>query len=184
MKDKSQLKQISLTTVQLVGLLGIFLLLGFLLPTYLAPYVADLFGITTPYEAARQTMSVQISNRNANNGEVVTIGVSDPAAAVRIDTLSYSCDYPEITLAYRSSGNAKRIPCDTELALPSATTHEIMVLTNKNTLTYLPVDLLLKTETQSGRLSVVIGAAVTGSDEKSQLFDTITTTLQSFPASQ
>jgi hypothetical protein len=33
-------------------------------------------------------------------------------------------------------------------------------------------------------LSVVIGAAVTGSDEKSQLFDTITTTLQSFPASQ
>lgn len=181
MKKTSRVKRVASTASELALLVAIFILGGLILPIYAAPYFADIFSITTPYEAARQTMSVQIQNRNVSHGETVTIGVSDPASTVRVKTFSYECDFPEITLAYVQAGDIKEIPCDTELSLPDSTQHRLMVLTTKQEITYMPISLTLENEDQSGGLSVIIATAAEAADEKSSLKDSSTATLQSFP---
>jgi len=179
---KSQIKRIFKTAGQLFLLVAFFVLVGFILPIRIAPSVADLFSITTPYDAAREVMSVRIENRNLTSGGTFTVGVSDPASSVRITSLSYSCDFSEITLAYSVGADMKRIPCDTALSLPQASRHRVMVLTEKATVTYLPVELALESEDRVGSISVVVAVAASKVDEQSRLPDSSTATLKSFPS--
>lgn len=181
MKKKSQIKRVLETASELSILLAIVIVGGFLLPIYLAPYAADALSITTPDEAARQAMSVLIDNRNVSHGESVTIGVSNPNSSVLIQSFSYSCDYPQITLAYRDGQTIKQIPCDTQLELPSATQHRIIALTAKREITYMPINLVLKNQGQRGDLSVVVAVAAQNADELSRLSDISTAQLQTFP---
>lgn len=182
MKDKSQIKRILKTAGQLGLLVAFFVLAGFVLPIYLAPHLSAVLPVTTPYEAARETMSVRIENRNVSHGDTFSVGVSDPASLVRISSLSYSCDFPDITLAYVDGESIKEIPCDTDLQLPNTTQHELMLITSKSEVTYVPVELVLRSENQVGRISVVIAAASSDTETKSRLSDESTATLQSFPA--
>ena len=181
MRDKSQAKRIVLTAGQLGLLLLLFVVLGFIMPIYIAPSVAKLFGVTTPYQSARQQMSVQLSHRNVNNGERFRVAVSNPAADITIKSLSYDCEYPEIRLAYAGGESQKEIPCGTELSLPERNQHEIMVLTRKPSVTYVPVNLRLTNGAQEGQLSVVVAAASSDVQEQSTLADMTTATLSSFP---
>ncbi|MEX2369350.1 MAG: hypothetical protein WD552_03095 [Candidatus Paceibacterota bacterium] len=179
---KSQVRRILKTAGQLLLLLVFFVLVGFILPIRIAPGVADFLSITTPYEAAREVMSVRIQNRNLTSGGTFTVGVSDPASSVRVTSLSYSCQFSEITLAYSVGADIKRIPCDTALTLPQASQHRVMVFTEKTTVTYLPVELVLESEDRVGSISIVVAVAAGNVDEQSRLLDSSTATLKSFPA--
>lgn len=181
---KSQISKILKTAGQLALLIMFFVLVGFVLPIRIAPAVADLFSITTPYEAAREVMSVRIDNRNVSSGEIFTVGVSDPASSVRVTSLSYSCDFTGITLAYVDAADVKLIPCDTALQLPQTSQHRIMMLTEKPTLTYLPVEFVLESNDRIGSISLVIAAAASHTGQQSNIPDVSTATLQSFPSRQ
>ncbi|MEX2515073.1 MAG: hypothetical protein WD335_03020 [Candidatus Paceibacterota bacterium] len=180
MKKEGKKRKVLSTAGELTLLVAIIAVGGLVLPIHIAPYMADLFSLTTPYEAQRQTMSVRIDNRNASHRETVTIGVSDPASSVRMKFLSYSCDYPEITLAYMQGDSLREIPCDTQLQLPRSTQHRIMPLTSKEEITYLPITITLEDDDVSGELSTIIAVAASGADEKSSLSDESTATLRSF----
>lgn len=181
MKNKSQLKRIWKTAGELALLLFIVSIGGFLLPIYAAPHIADLLSISTPSDAARQAMSVQVNNRNVSHGESVAIGVSNPNSSVRMRSLSYSCDYPQIRLAYMDGQAIKEIPCDTQLELPSASQHEFIALTAKREITYMPINLVLENQGEQGDLSVVIAVAARDADNLSRLDDSSTAQLQTFP---
>jgi|GEM_PF-1396453 hypothetical protein len=175
-----KLKGITGTAGELALLVGIIAIGGLVLPIHIAPYLADVFSVTTPYEAQRQTMSVQISNRNASHGETVSIGVSDPASSVRIQSLSYSCDTVDVRLAYVQDGGLREIPCGTDLVLPPSTQHNLAPLTSREEITFLPVSITLSDTDVTGTLSAVITTAASGADEKSPLSDESTATLRSF----
>jgi ammonia channel protein AmtB len=181
-KHKSQIKRIFQIAGQLLLLAVLFMAVGFLLPIRIAPGLADVLSITTPYEAARETMSVRLENRNVTSGDTFQVGVSDPASAVRITSLSYSCDFSKITLAYVQGSDARRIPCDTALTLPAASMHTVMVLTDNPAVTYLPVELTLENKKRVGSISVVVAISSQDIDKKSTLSNDSTATLQSFPA--
>lgn len=182
MKNKSKIKRITTTAGELAVLASIILVGGFILPIYLAPHLAAILPITTPYEAARQNMSVQIQNRNANHGETISVGVSNPASAVVINSISYSCEYSQVTLTYLDGGTPKEIPCDTELSLPDTNQHRLMPLTSKREVTYIPVEVSLENQGERGTLSVIIAVSATDADNLSRLGDSSTATLQSFPS--
>lgn len=181
MKSKSQNKNIFSTASELALLIAIIAVGGFLLPIFLAPYVADILSITTPYEEARQAMSIQVNNRNAAHGETFSVGVSNPDSSVRMTAFSYSCDYPQITLAYLDGQHSKEIPCDKNLILPAGTQHEFLVMTAKREITYMPINLVLENRGEQGDLSVVIAVAARNVDALSRLSDSSTAQLQTFP---
>ena len=184
MKKKSQAKRIVLTASQLGLLLALFIVIGFVIPIYVAPSVASFLGVTTPYEAAREAMSVRLADRNVNSGDSFTVAVSDPASNVRVKSLSYSCDYPDITLAYVDGDTAKRIPCDTALSLPNKNQHRVTVFSESASVSYIPVELMLENEDRAGQISVVVAAAQAGIADKSSLPESTTATLQSFPSQE
>lgn len=184
MKIKSQAKSVFSTAGQLGLLVTFFVLAGFMLPMYLAPQLAAWLPITSPQEAARQTMSVRLENRNVSHGETFTIGVSAPGTAVRISSFSYSCDFSYITLAYIGASDIKKIPCDVAVELPVAPRYEFVVFTARNEVTHLPLELTLENDTQIGQISVMVVAARTAANAKSSLADTSSATLRSLPANK
>lgn len=175
-----KIKHIATTAGELGLLVVIVAIGGLVLPIHIAPYLADVFSVTTPYEAQRQTMSVRVSNRNASHGETVLIGVSDPASSARIQSLSYSCDTPDVRLAYVQDGELREIPCGTDLMLPQSTQHSVAPLTTREDITFLPVSITLHDQNATGNLSIVIATSATNADEKSSLSDESTATLRSF----
>lgn len=181
MKKKSQITNIFSTAGELALLIAIVVAGGFLLPIFLAPHVADVLSITTPHEEARRVMSIQVNNRNVAHGETFTVGVSNPDASVSMRSFSYSCDYPQITLAYRDGESSKEIPCDTELDLPTGTQHEFLALTAKREITYMPINISLVSNDELGEISVVLAVASRNADSLSRLSDDSTASLASFP---
>jgi|AntRauTorckE6833_2_1112554.scaffolds.fasta_scaffold19212_4 hypothetical protein len=180
MKNTDKRKRTFLTALQLGLLGGIIFIGGLVIPIYTAPYLANFLSITTPYEVAQQTMSVQISNRNANNGETVVIGISNPDSSVQMESFLYSCGFSEISLIYMNGNEMKNIPCDVELQLPPRTQHRLRVQTSKNEITYMPITIMLRDGESFGEISAIIAISGNEADKKSSLSDGSTATIQTF----
>lgn len=180
MDKKAELKQRAKHAVELLFLVGLFVVGGILLPIYLAPTVVEVLPITTPKEASLDNISISVENRNVSNGELFFVTVSDPAARAQIKSLSYPCSFTDVNLAYQISGETKELPCDTAVYLPQSSSHELLALAENQSIVYMPITVLISYGDYEGELSVVLAASASGADEKSRLEDKGVFTLSDF----
>lgn len=182
MINKSQIKRILGRAAELGLLIGIAITGGFLLPMYLAPTLFEALPYTTPMEAQSQQLSVSISNRNLNHSDRFRVAASNPSGSIEISAVSYPCSISDVSLLFvTAEGTRKQLPCDTPVYLPSASSHELQILTGRERVAYVPLTLIMTTDTDKGEISMVLATARTAVKQKSRLSDRAVTTLQRLP---
>lgn len=180
MIQSGKCKRILSRTVQMVLLLGVIVIGGFLLPTYTAPFVFKTLSIT-PLSGDKSQVSLQVTNRNINSGESFQVTASSPKQPVTITTISYPCEFDNVSLRYEHEDSYRVLPCGTTVTLPEQSLHEAQLVTSRQRISYMPVSLSLrKGSNQSRDISFVLVFSQNGITTQSQMSDEVSITLNQF----
>jgi len=160
-------------------LLAVFIGVGFLLPMYAAPVIFSTISIT-PHQSSSRQVSIRIANRNVVNDGEVKFSVSGPGVSANITAINYSCEIKDVTLLYPVSDRYKRLPCGTDVYIPTQQRHNITVQTTRPEVGYVPVTLRVDVNGSSNEISTVIATALSDVSDQSDIPDSSKVTLEQF----
>jgi len=175
--NENKLLRIGSGALQIALLVGVFVGLGLLAPTYIAPTLFRALPVAGPQEQSANQWSLRVANRNADTGESLSLAVRSPTDAVHISGLEYSCDISGVQLVYETEQTTKQLPCGTEVLVPDRSDHKLRVYTDRTAVAYLPVTVTVEQSSQhngdprSRDISVVLATSRVDTNEKSRVSD-------------